>query len=63
MELCRLINATIVEESSPPDRNAPNGTSLTISSFTASSSRDRKSITTSFRGRSEEHGRQSGAVQ
>ena len=28
--LCVCINATIVDESTPPDRNAPSGTSATI---------------------------------
>jgi hypothetical protein len=45
--LWRVISATIVEESRPPERNAPNGTSLTICIFTASSSRPRKVSTTS----------------
>jgi hypothetical protein len=35
--LWRVINATIVEESRPPERNAPKGTSLTICMRTDSS--------------------------
>jgi len=37
----------MVELSRPPDRNAPNGTSLTISIFTDSSSLERNSRTVS----------------
>ena len=36
--LCACINATMVDESTPPDRNAPSGTSATICFATASRS-------------------------
>jgi hypothetical protein len=42
-ELWRVMRATMVEESRPPERNAPNGTSLTIWIRTASSRRSRNS--------------------
>src|SRR5439155_26491832 len=37
--LCLCIKATIREESTPPDKNAPRGTSATIRNFTASLSK------------------------
>ena len=47
----RFMSATIIEESMPPDRKAPKGTSLTICTRTASSSFARKPPTSGARSR------------
>ena len=62
-ELWRVISATMVEESRPPDRYAPNGTSLTICIFTDSSRRSRNSPTASPLARLGGAGSRSGATQ
>jgi hypothetical protein len=43
------MSATIVEESTPPDKNAPNGTSEIICNLTALLSKESNSVTASFK--------------